>query len=699
MIQPTHLNRPGLGRYLAGGLLAGGLYLLISGAGQLGGTSHATALDTTATAFPTYTPYPTFTPAPTYTPYPTLTAPATATATARATATLPPTYTPYPTLIALPTYTPYPTYTPFPAATATATATRTPGATATATATAIPCQDSFDPAGEPGNARPLTVGETQHHLFCPAGESDWLRFFGKAGKAYRITTGELSPGVDTYLNLFAPDGQTLLLQNDDAPGLHGVSLLLFVPVADGWYFIQAKNQGDVGGPGLGYTLSLFLADVPTATASATPTATATAPPTATAFATLPSAPGVVPPPMFFLPTLTSLPTVTPVAPPSAPASPTPGLVLVPAGAGQGGLPALLAGSPAATAPDLLEPNDTFEQARALDVGLVYQNLNFVPNAGQLTDGEFYTLRVKPGNCYTFQTGDLGPALDTTLLLWRPSPWRQDRVLLAQNDDAVAHSPALGSVLHWCQPLTAPDAQELVLEVHNYGGGPATSPIGQTYSLLATIDPPPTVTPTRTPRPPATPFVPNTGGAGGSSSNTGQPAGAPVPAAPTPPRPLPLPVPPTNLPLPVAPVVPPVAATATPPGAVTATATATPLPSTPSMTATPTVTATPAPVTVSLDVIVYSGDSAAGLPPPGSVIADYPVSLVVLRTNTLLPNSTVRTDANGHAHLTWTWTEPVVLTVPEGRWTSSPWLSAADVQRLSGPIYAHLPVYPLPSRWP
>ena len=372
-----------------------------------------------------------------------------------------------------------------------------------------------------------------------------------------------------------------------------------------------------------------------------------------------------------------------------PVTPVRGLTLVPAGAGTGGLPALLAGDPAATTPDLLEPNDTFEQARPVDFGSVYQNLNFVPAAGQGSDSDFYALRVKPGNCYTVQTGDLGAALDTTLLLWRPSPLRQDRLLLAQNDDAVAHSPALGSGIHWCQALTAPDAQWLVLEVHNYGGGPATSPLGQTYSLLAGIDPPPTATPTRTPRPTATPFVPGAG-AGNNSPPAGTSAGDTIATAPATARP----VVPTNPPAPTVTSVPPTL-TVPPP----ATATLPRLPEPTRATATATVTAAPTPVSVSVDVLVYSADNDATLPPPGSVVADYPVSIVVLRTNARLPGSTVLTDANGHAHLSWIWTEPVVLTVPEGRWTSAPFGGSAEVQRLTGPLYARLPAYPLPSRWP
>src|SRR5205807_282999 len=83
-------------------------------------------------------------------------------------------------------------------------------------------------------------------------------------------------GVDTYLNLLAPDGRTLLAENDDAEGVHGPSRLVFYPQADGWYFVQAKNQGDIGYPGLQYSLSLGQVDIPTATPVPTKQATATA---------------------------------------------------------------------------------------------------------------------------------------------------------------------------------------------------------------------------------------------------------------------------------------------------------------------------------------------------------------------------------------------------------------------------------------
>lgn len=540
-------------------------------------------------------------------------------------------------------------------AAASPTASSSPRPTGTPTPTPIPCQDAYDPAGEPTAARPITIGENQLHIFCPAGETDWVTFFGKAGKAYRLETSELAQGVDTYFSLFATDGRTLLASNDDAPGRHGPSLLVFTPQADGWYFLQVKDQGDIGFPGAFYTLTLSLTDLPTATpAPATATAPAAATPT--------SQP---------IPTQAPLPLFTPTPPagqrtppPAGQPTATPNGLLHPqgGGAGSGGLPVFDAGPPDGMQPDSLEPDDSFETAHALNVGAVYQHLNFVPSQPWIAaDVDYYGFKAKPGNCYAVSTGDLTAGLDTTILLWQSAPTREGRRLLAQNDDLHPHTPDLSSAVRWCNPLTAPDDLWLVAEIRNYGGNPPTDPHGKTYSLVLQIDPP-TPTPTRTPRPDPPAGSAGGGGGGGSGggaiSNVGGPpifpAGPPTRAtvyvAPTP-------VPPA----PAAPTPQPTIshATAVPPATSTSLPTLTPLPTAPP-TAAPPITA---------DVVVYTADQAASAPnapQPSDGVSGITVVLADAYTNA--PLQTTRTDTNGHAQLVWAWAGPVKLTLPGLGWT-------------------------------
>lgn len=323
------------------------------------------------------------------------------------------------------------------------------------------CMDRFENDGVASQAKPLVIGETQTHTFCPVRDADWVTFFAKQGRGYSIETSQLATGVDTYLNLFAPDGRTLLATNDDAEGAHGPSRLVFYPRSDGWYFVQAKNQGDIGYPGLQYSISLKQIDLPTST-----------PPP-------PASPTIRP--------LIPSPTQTPFA-----------ADLLHPQKGDGGLDVFVAGPIGAMLPDGLELNDSREAAKAVNVGATYKYLNFVPSslgagASSGADTDFFTFRAKPGLCYLVQTGDLSSGLDTTVLLWQSVPTKDKWKLVGQSDDAHPGAPDLSSAVRWCSRADG----AAVIEVRNYGGVVATDPRGKTYSLSLMVDPP-TPTPTRVP---------------------------------------------------------------------------------------------------------------------------------------------------------------------------------------------------------
>jgi hypothetical protein len=487
--------------------------------------------------------------------------------------------------------------------------------TAQATASPSPCSDSFEDDGVPAQAKTIVLGETQTHVFCPAGDADWLVFFANEGKGYGIETSELTVGVDTYLNLFAPDGRTLLTTNDDAPGAHGPSRLLFYPSADGWYYVQAKNQGNIGYAGLHYSINLQQVDQPTGT----PTRSSTATPT---------------------PTRQAPPTATPTQPAFATG-------LLHPQKGDGGVDVFTVGPQDGMLPDGLEPNDSGESARPISVGAAYKYLNFVPRSQAPADADFYTFRAKPSLCYLVQTGDLSAGLDTTILLWQEVAAKERWKLVAQNDDAQPRTPNLGSAVRVC---TSTDSN-MVVEVRNYDGTVATDPHGKSYSLSLLIDPP-TPTPTSVPpttvsqRAPAQPQPPQP-----QARTDGQGAGpAPVTQAQQAQQQQPTRVVQAQVASPTA--VPPTATIAP---------TATPIPASP--TAAP--SATPAPPNVSVDVVAYIADAAASGPNPGDGIVELPVLLVDLRTNAVIQRAV--TDENGHAQLSWQWQGPVRVAMPAFRW--------------------------------
>ncbi len=427
--------------------------------------------------------------------------------------------------------------------------------------TANSCLDEYEGDGIPSLAKPIMVGETQSHMFCPAGDADWLTFFAVKGKGYKVETSRLDLGVDTVLYLFAPDERTLLGSNDDAPGAHGLSQILFYPQKGGWYYVQAKNQGDIGYAGLRYSISLSQIDTPTN-----------------------------------IPVRQSTP-----APTSDLLYPQPA---------DGGIPVFVAGPADAMQPDDLEPNDTREQAKAVNVGAKYKYLNFVPflplssrpypSASSATqDTDFFMFHTKPGLCYLVQTSDLSVGLDTTLILWQPvstntpnrgktakTTWK----LVAQNDDAHPHTADLSSAVRWC----APTDTDMVIEVRNYGGKVATDPRGKSYSLSALIDAPAHAS---TPKPPAP--IASIGGVAGPSGEQSLQA---LHDAQTP------------------------LVTPTTPIAVTS------------------------PQEARVDVVAYIENTSSIGPNPGDGIVGLPVLLMDVRTNSVIQQAL--TDANGHAQLNW-----------------------------------------------
>ncbi len=70
--------------------------------------------------------------------------------------------------------------------------------------------------------------------------------------------------------------------------------------------------------------------------------------------------------------------------------------------------------------DRYEPNFNFDEASLLALGVKYTNLNFAPWAGSdpnAPDNDFYKVYVKPGLLVTCETLDLGPGVDTNLILY------------------------------------------------------------------------------------------------------------------------------------------------------------------------------------------------------------------------------------------------------------------------------------------
>ena len=150
------------------------------------------------------------------------------------------------------------------------------------------CQDLYEPDGLPEQARVILSNQRQkERRLCPTGDADWAKFFAKSGNTYMLYTSTTpdAAGVDTYITLFDRDGFTVLDSNDNYQASSLNAKVVFTASADGFYFVQIKNTGDLGGPFLTYELvnevcnelnrATCVADMATSTPTATPAPTTT----------------------------------------------------------------------------------------------------------------------------------------------------------------------------------------------------------------------------------------------------------------------------------------------------------------------------------------------------------------------------------------------------------------------------------------
>ncbi|MBI4491310.1 MAG: IPT/TIG domain-containing protein [Chloroflexi bacterium] len=126
------------------------------------------------------------------------------------------------------------------------------------TATTV-APDVYEPDDSPAQARPLTLdGSTQQHSLS-AGDNDWVSFALAAGNQVRLSTDDSD--CDTYLYLYAPDGSTILAQDDDS-GSGLASLLEYTVASSGTYFGRVRHFNATSGTCASYGLGGSLVTAP-----------------------------------------------------------------------------------------------------------------------------------------------------------------------------------------------------------------------------------------------------------------------------------------------------------------------------------------------------------------------------------------------------------------------------------------------------
>jgi hypothetical protein len=86
-------------------------------------------------------------------------------------------------------------------------------------------------------------------------DNDWFRFTAQAGVSYRLETAIVGEVADTVLSLYAPDGTTLLVENDDrAPGDPASRIVWRAPASSVYHVMVRSYDWTYYGPGTAYTV-------------------------------------------------------------------------------------------------------------------------------------------------------------------------------------------------------------------------------------------------------------------------------------------------------------------------------------------------------------------------------------------------------------------------------------------------------------
>jgi len=309
-----------------------------------------------------------------------------------------------------------------------------------------PTPDSYEENDSLVEAAPIAVGAQLNNLtISPADDPDWFRVLisppAVTAGTYRVEA-IATPGLDLTLTVYGPDSNPVETHNDPS-GPNAV--VTFSTSSEGWYAIEVRSA--ISGEGW-YVLRLT-----DQTPSPTPTTTPTAAPTATSTA--------------------PAPTITP----------TPDL---------GG------------APDYAEPNYDFARAYRIVPGDVLTRLNFNPGVYGAIDNDFFVMAVRTGITYTCETRDLGPGVDTNLILYRSASFED---VIAGNDDVETQSGQINSRIIFTssregdiyllvgykypqpQGLPFPGAATYTLACHATAPTPTPAPvIGQTWDVTPQATP-------------------------------------------------------------------------------------------------------------------------------------------------------------------------------------------------------------------
>ncbi|QTA80470.1 NHL repeat-containing protein [Desulfonema limicola] len=111
-----------------------------------------------------------------------------------------------------------------------------------------------------GLSESFEIPGIQSHNFHKPGDEDWVQFYAVAGQPYVVETTNPGENTDTVITLFASDGITQIMHQDQwQDNLEGKGeLLSWTCETDGMYYVRiSHHDADVSGAGTGYDLKIY----------------------------------------------------------------------------------------------------------------------------------------------------------------------------------------------------------------------------------------------------------------------------------------------------------------------------------------------------------------------------------------------------------------------------------------------------------
>jgi uncharacterized protein (DUF2141 family) len=102
--------------------------------------------------------------------------------------------------------------------------------------------DIYEPDNSYQTAKPIGINAPAQVHYLDSADQDWMYFYATAGTSYVIATHSAdTSSTDTVMELYEPDGTTLILSNDDSNGTLFSTIGPWTAPAYGYYYVRVTG--------------------------------------------------------------------------------------------------------------------------------------------------------------------------------------------------------------------------------------------------------------------------------------------------------------------------------------------------------------------------------------------------------------------------------------------------------------------------